>query len=131
MSLRAALSAHKNALRVLGTAIALNCALGGLYGAAMGIGLWNGLYYSTGVATTSGNSPYGPSGWFPHVLTVAMECMVIPLFGASFSLFTSGLSAAHIKLHLRKSAASAEASHRIISDLYLEQTGAAHPDAAT
>lgn len=130
MTARAALAAHKGALRVLALAAALNCALGAAYGEAMGIGVWNGLYYSTGVATTSGNSPLTPVGWGPHVLTVAMMCMVIPLFGASFSLFTSGLSAVHLTRRLRKSEEASVAAHQIASDLYRAQTGQDHPQAA-
>lgn len=127
MTVRAALAAHKNALRVLGLAAALNCLLGVWYGLSMRIGPWNGLYYSTGVATTSGNSPYGPAGWLPHVLTIGMMCLVIPLFGASFGLFTSGLSAVHLRLHMRRNDEASAAAHQIMSDLYREQTGRRHP----
>ena len=66
----------------------------------------------------------------PHVLTVAMMCMVIPLFGASFSLFTSGLAAVHFKRHQKRADEAVSAAHQIVSDLYKEQTGRDHPQAA-
>lgn len=77
-------------------AVTLDAVLGAGYALAMGISVWNGLYYATGVATTSGNSSDLPHGWLPHVLTMLMMTTVIPLVAGTFSLVTTGLTASHI-----------------------------------
>ena len=91
------LNAHqRTAVKVIALAVVLDAALGTAYAQAMAISTWNGLYYATGVATTSGNSSDLPRGWLPHVLTMLMMTTVIPLVGATFSLVTTGLTAAHV-----------------------------------
>lgn len=113
---------HRTALRVLALAVLVDAALGVAYAVSMRIDVWDGLYYATGIATTSGNSPNVPVGWLPHVLTMGMMCLVIPLFAATFSLVTTGLTADHVdKRHLQMTArlpvpaapASREASERL------------------
>jgi hypothetical protein len=95
---------HRTALRLIALAVLLDAALGAAYGQAMRIGTWNGLYYATGIATTSGNSPDTPVGWLPHALTMCMMCLIIPLFAATFSLVTTGLTADHIDRRHRQMA---------------------------
>jgi hypothetical protein len=87
---------HRTAVKVIVLASALDAGLGIAYAQAMRISTWNGLYYATGVATTSGNSSDLPRGWLPHVLTMLMMTTVIPLVGATFSLVTTGLTADHV-----------------------------------
>jgi TRAP-type mannitol/chloroaromatic compound transport system permease large subunit len=88
---------HKQqAVKVLILAISLDVCLGVGYAFASSIPVWQGLYYATGVATTSGNSPDVPHGWLPYVLSALMMLTVIPLFAASFSLITTGLTADHV-----------------------------------
>lgn len=87
---------HRTAVKVIALAFLLDAALGAAYAQAMRISTWNGLYYATGVATTSGNSSDLPRGWLPHVLTMLMMITVIPLVGATFSLVTTGLTSDHI-----------------------------------
>lgn len=88
---------HRRALAVIAVAAVLDLALGAAFGAADRIGTWNGLYFSTSVATTSGNSPYYPHGWLPYTLAVAMHVTMIPLWLAAFSLFTSGLTGSQVR----------------------------------
>jgi hypothetical protein len=87
---------HQRALKVITLAVLLDAGLGAAYAASMHISTWRGLYYATGVATTSGNSPDTPVGWLPHLLTMLMMTTVIPLVAATFSLVTTGLTADHI-----------------------------------
>ena len=87
---------HRRALWVILVAGVLDLALGAVFGHADRIGFWNGLYFSTSVATTSGNSPYYPHGWPAYLLAVAMHLTMIPLWLAAFSLFTSGLTSDHL-----------------------------------
>ena len=87
---------HRRAIIVLAAAVILDVIFGIAYGIANHTGIGDGLYYATGVATTSGNSPALPVGWLPHVLTVLMMATIIPLFAAAFSLVTTGLTANHI-----------------------------------
>jgi hypothetical protein len=57
----------------------------------------SGLCYALGVATTSGSSV--PAGTSPsaRLVTAIIQVTIIPLFGASFSLFTSALASIHIR----------------------------------
>ena len=87
---------HRRALKVIALAALLDAGLGAAYAASMRISAWDGMYYATGVATTSGNSPDAPAGWLPHVITVMIMTTVIPLVAATFSLVTTGLTADHI-----------------------------------
>jgi hypothetical protein len=87
---------HRRALKVIALAVLLDAALGAVYAQAMRISTWDGLYYATGIATTSGNSSDLPHGWLPHVVTMLMMTTVIPLFGCTFSLVTTGLTADHV-----------------------------------
>ena len=95
---------HQRAVKVITLAVLLDAALGAGYAQSMRISTWNGLYYATGIATTSGNSPNTPVGWLPHVLTMGMMCLVIPLFAATFSLATTGLTADHVDKRHRQMA---------------------------
>jgi|SRR5277367_1096247 len=91
------MNVHKQqAVKVLILAVVLDVCLGVAYAFANSISLGQGLYYATGVATTSGNSPAVPHGWLPYVLSALMMLTVIPLFAATFSLVTTGLTADHV-----------------------------------
>jgi voltage-gated potassium channel len=87
---------HRRALVTITAAVALDTALGLSFGAADHIGPANGLYFATTTATTVGYGDITPQGWLPHVLAVAIMVTVIPLFAATFSLLTSGLTAGHV-----------------------------------
>jgi hypothetical protein len=86
---------HRVALLVIASALVLDAGLGIAYSAAMHIGVWDGLYNALANAVTLGGD-VTPVGVWAHIVN-AGECLsVVPLFGASFSLFTSGLTATHV-----------------------------------
>lgn len=89
------------ALITIAIALVLDAALGVAYGLSEHIGPWHGLYCALATAVTVGGdvSPVNVTG---YVLMAVVCITVVPLFGASFSLFTSALSAVHLKpVHAR------------------------------
>lgn len=107
---------HKKALRVVAVATTLDVVLGLAFGAADHIGVANGLYFATVTATTVGYGDILPHGWLPHVIAVVMMLTVIPLFGATFSLFTSGLTADNVNTEVR---AEAQETRKHVEDRLL------------
>lgn len=90
------MSHHRLALLTIITALVLDAAMGVAYAAAMHIGVWDGLYNSLANAVTLGGD-VAPVGVWAHVIN-SLECIsVVPLFAATFSLFTSGLTATHVR----------------------------------
>lgn len=87
---------RRYALITIALAITLDFILGYAFGIADHIGVWRGLYFATVTATTVGYGDIAVVGWLPHVLAIFMMVTVIPLFGATFSLFTSGLTSFHV-----------------------------------
>jgi voltage-gated potassium channel len=90
-------SHHKAALITVSAAAVLDILLGAAFGVADHVGVWDGLYFATTTATTVGYGDIAAHGWLPHVLAVVMMITVIPLFAATFSLFTSGLANIHVQ----------------------------------
>jgi len=88
---------HRAALVTIATAAVLDTGLGVAFGAADHIGAWRGLFFAVTTATTVGYGDLTAHGWLPHLLAVAMMLLVVPLFGAAFSLFTSGLTVTHVR----------------------------------
>lgn len=89
------------ALVVVGVALVLDAALGVAYGLAEHIGAWHGLYCALATAVTVGGD-VSPANVTGYVLMAVVCATVVPLFGASFSLFTSALSSVHLKpVHAR------------------------------
>jgi len=86
---------HRGAVRVFGLAVSLDIIFGIVFSFAEHVSTAEGLYYATATATTVG-ADIQPRGWLAHVLTVAMMATIIPLFAATFSLLTTGLTADHI-----------------------------------
>jgi hypothetical protein len=116
----------RTALIVLVIAALLDIACGFLYSAAeprTSAGL--GLYCALGNATTDGvcTAPVTVAG---HWINAAEFALVVPLFGAAFSLFTGLLTAEHVK---RKVLPHTDATRRMMADLYHHHTGKRHPDA--
>lgn len=95
------MSHHRIALIVIAAAAVLDAALGFGYAAAEHLPAWHGLFCALANAVTVGGDvpPTDPAGYAIN----AAECLlVVPLFAATFSLFTSGLSAIHIRsIHQR------------------------------
>jgi hypothetical protein len=98
--LRKLWAAHKRAIQLFGF-VAAGDALAGLwYAAVMGFPFTSGLCYTVGVTTTSGSSvPAGTSGT-ARLITLAAQVLLIPLAGAVFSLYTSHLTAGHVRTQL-------------------------------
>jgi hypothetical protein len=89
-------SHHYIAAGVASFALALDVALGVLYGAEEHIGVWHGIYCALATAVTAGGdvNPVNTAGY----VVMAVICVtVVPLFGATFSLFTSALTSVHVK----------------------------------
>lgn len=89
---------HRSAVRTLALALGADLVLGACFGLAQHTGIWNGIYFATVTATTVGYGDVTPHGWLPHLLAMAIMATVIPLFAATFSLITTGLTAAHIDM---------------------------------
>jgi hypothetical protein len=119
-------SRHRTALATIGVAVVLDVVLGLLFSVSDHVPAWDGLYFSTVTATTVGYGDIIPHGWGPHVLAVLIMVTVIPLFGASFSLFTSGLSALRVHRAVRPVTEDAQAARKIAADLFEHVTGDAH-----
>lgn len=97
MSIRDEFVRHKYALRVICATTSLDFVFGVAFGYSDHIGFWNGLYFATTTASTVGYGDIIPRGWLPHAISVAIMLTVIPLLGATFSLFTSGLTSTHVE----------------------------------
>lgn len=90
------MSHHRIALAVIAAALGLDALFGLLFAAAEHIAVWHGLYCALANAVTVGGdvAPTTPGGYVVN----AGECLlVVPLFAATFSLFTSGLTAGHVR----------------------------------
>lgn len=92
---------HQIALVTVGAAVVLDTGLGLAYGSAEHIGPWHGLYCALATAVTVGGDipPVNSAG---YVIMALICATVVPLFGASFSLFTSALSSVHLRPVHRK-----------------------------
>lgn len=83
---------HRAAVVTITLASAGDVALGTAFGVADRIGVADGLYFAVTTATTVGYGDITPRGWLAHILAVMMMLLIIPLFAATFSLLTSGLT---------------------------------------
>lgn len=84
------------ALLVIASALALDAACWLLYARFQHLADWHGLYCALANAVTLGGdvSPTTAGGWIVN----AAECLtVVPLFAGALSLFTSGLTATHVR----------------------------------
>jgi hypothetical protein len=89
------MSHHRRALAVIAAAVVLDAALGVLFSAAERIPVAHGLYCGLANAVTVG-CDIAPRTVAGYVIS-AIECaLIVPLFAATFSLFTSGLTAGHV-----------------------------------
>jgi len=87
---------HHVALATAAAAFGLDIPLGVEYGRAEHIGIWHGIYCALATAVTAGGdvNPVNTEG---YVLMTLVCVTVVPLFGATFSLFTSALSSVHVR----------------------------------
>jgi hypothetical protein len=86
---------HRRALAVVLLALAADAVCGWLYGSYEHIGRLHGLYCGLANGVTVG-CDVGPQHQAGYVVD-AIECaLVVPLFAAAISLFTSGLTSGHV-----------------------------------
>jgi hypothetical protein len=95
------MSHHRIALVVIGAAVVLDVALGLAFAGAEHIPVAHGLFCGLANAVTDGCDipPRTPGG---YLITAAEYLLVVPLFAATFSLFTSGLTSMHIRRSERR-----------------------------
>jgi voltage-gated potassium channel len=94
---------HRRAFTVIAVAAVLDAGLGLAFAAADHVSPGDGLYWAVTTATTVGYGDVVPRGGTAHLIAIGVMLTVIPLFGAAFSLFTSGLASQDI--HSRLAAA--------------------------
>lgn len=83
-------------IKILVLSVVLDIGFGIAFGFAQHVGIWNGLYFATTTGSTVGYGDITPRGWLPHLLSVAIMIVVIPLFTSVFSLMTTVLVAWHV-----------------------------------
>lgn len=89
------MSHHRAALLTVAAALGLDAVAGVLFAAVEHLPAWHGLYWALATAVTVGDvTPV--TGW-GHVIAAVVCLTVVPLFAATFSLFTSGLTATHVR----------------------------------
>jgi hypothetical protein len=86
---------HRAALIVIATAIVLDTLLGLAFALAENIPIPHGLFCGLANAVTDG-CDIAPHTHYGYEITTAEYLLVVPLFAATFSLFTSGLTNLHI-----------------------------------
>lgn len=91
------MSHHRTALLVIVAAVVLDAAGGLAYAAAEHLPAGLGLYWAVQTATTVGYGDLPPVTTAGHWIAAAVMLTVVPLFAATFSLFTSGLTAGHVR----------------------------------
>ena len=88
---------HHIALITVVVALVLDAVLGVLYAKVTpGMPVWHGLYCALANAVTDGGD-VTPANHAGYIIQAIEYATVVPLFGASFSLFTSALSSMHLK----------------------------------
>jgi voltage-gated potassium channel len=87
---------HRGAVITVAAAAGLDLAGGVAFALTEHIPLSTGLYWSVTTATTVGYGDVTPHTPLGRLIAVLVMLTVIPLFAATFSLFTSGLTAGHV-----------------------------------
>lgn len=88
---------HRRMIWLLGIVAVLIVLLGALYGYTdQQVGVWGGMYFAVVTVTTVGYGDVIPRGWEDHLVALAIMILIVPLWSAVFSLFTSGLIADHV-----------------------------------
>lgn len=84
------------ALKVLTVAVSLDALAGFAFAQVEHVAVVTGLYWAVTTATTVGYGDVTPDSWGGKLLAVIVMLTVIPLFAASFSLLTSGLTSSQV-----------------------------------
>lgn len=93
---------HKAALRTVLAAVAALLVLGWFHARAMNWPLWHGEFCSLANGVTDG-CDVSPVGAYAHIVSVLEYVIVVPLLGATFSLFTSSATSKHVRRHVEAS----------------------------
>ena len=91
------MSHHRIALLTIACTAILDVFLGLAYAAADHLSHGLGLYWAVQTATTTGYGDLPPRTVAAHWIAVLTMVTIIPLWTATFSLFTSGLVAIHVR----------------------------------
>ena len=89
---------HRAAVITVSASAALDAAGGLAFAAAEHVPVTTGLYWAVATGTTVGYGDVTPHNPLGRLIAVVVMLTAIPLFGASFSLFASGLAAGHLRL---------------------------------
>jgi len=87
---------HRKALVTIAVAGALDLASGLAFAVVEHLSIGAGLYWAVATATTVGYGDVVPHTNTGRVIAVLAMLTIIPLFAATFSLLTSGLTAEHV-----------------------------------
>lgn len=88
---------HRKALHVIAIAGVLDITGGLIFAAVEHLSIGAGLYWALTTATTVGYGDIQPRDTAGRIVAVMVMLTVVPLFAATFSLFTSGLTAVHVR----------------------------------
>lgn len=92
--------AHRAAFVTIAIAALLDIGGGLAFAAVEHLSAGLGLYWAVTTASTVGYGDVTPHTAAGHIIAVLVMLTVVPLFAATFSLFTSALTSHHVKRHL-------------------------------
>lgn len=92
---------HGAALKTIVMAVAALLLLGWAHSRAAHWPLWHGEFCSLANGVTDG-CDQGPANHAMYLVSALEYCIVVPLLGATFSLFTSSATAKHVRRHVDK-----------------------------
>lgn len=88
---------HKRALITIAVAAGLDGVLGVVFARLEHLPWFTGIYWAVTTATTVGYGDVAPHTTSGRVVAIVVMVTVVPLFAATFSLFTSGLTSTHVQ----------------------------------
>ena len=88
---------HRMALATIAVTAVLDVLGGWWFSASEHLPITMGLYWAVTTATTVGYGDVTPHSHTGHFIAVLVMLTVVPLFAATFSLFTSALTSVHVR----------------------------------